>query len=567
MKRCLFLIAAALALSVCQATAQTSQPSTVNVRDFGAVGDGKTDDTAAFTRAMQAVAPLGGTVQVPVGDYRIATHLSVPDKVTLEGIWRIPTAWTQHQGSTLLAEEGAGSATGAPFITLNANSTIKGITVFYPNQAAEKVIPYPWCVASGGGDNPSIVDCLLVNPYQAVDFGTRNSGRHYIRGLYGQPLLRGIVIDKCYDVGRIENVHFWPFWKWDEKSGIRDWMWKNSEAFVFARTDWEYVLNTFVFGYGVGYRFVKSADGPCNGNFLGIGADAARIAVLVEASQTPGLLITNGEFVAFGGEKPTEVVVQEGHDGVVQFQNCAFWGPAHQIASIGGAGQVSFGNCNFVDWDRDHAKTPAIELRGGHVTVNGCNFLREAPQLLVTGKAKSAIFVANRLASPLGVIKAAKADVQVGLNVQTPPPAMPAEEPGAVVVDDSAGPPAVTLTGPWHLAPAPAGYFRGTRWAAKGSGECTATFRLRAPRAGVYDVCVYAGPDSNRDHASDMPVKVVSGGKTVAAKLDLRRATGGWAKVGRVRVAAKGEVTVTLSNAAGGNVLADAVKLVPASGK
>ena len=40
---------------------------------------------------------------------------------------------------------------------------------------------------------------------------------------------------------------------------------------MFARTDWEYVLNTFAFGYAIGYHFIASKEGSCNGNFLGIG--------------------------------------------------------------------------------------------------------------------------------------------------------------------------------------------------------------------------------------------------------------------------------------------------------
>ena len=35
--------------------------------------------------------------------------------------------------------------------------------------------PYPWTVR-GIGDNCSLVDVLLVNPYQAVDFGTQPAG-------------------------------------------------------------------------------------------------------------------------------------------------------------------------------------------------------------------------------------------------------------------------------------------------------------------------------------------------------------------------------------------------------
>jgi len=299
---------------------------------------------------------------------------------------------------------------------LNTNSTIKGLAVYYPDQNPDNIIPYPWCVASAGGSNSSIVDCLLVNPYQGVDFGTHESGRHYIRNLYGQPLRRGIFVDKCYDVGRIENVHFWPFWSSDKKSDIQDWLWKNAEAFIFARTDWEYVFNTFAYGYGTGYRFIASKDGAMNGNLLGLGADACNIAVLVEASQGPGLLFTNGQFVSFAGDNPTEVVVKETNGGVVQFQNCSYWGSSDQIARISGTGTVSFIGCNFIGWNRKNDGTPAIALYGGNLVVNGCNFNETGPQVSLQGKAQSAVVVANRMAGPVSVTNPAGADLQIGLN-------------------------------------------------------------------------------------------------------------------------------------------------------
>src|SRR5215203_618726 len=41
-----------------------------NIRDFGAVGDGKTDDTNAFRSAMAVLASNnGGTLRIPDGDY------------------------------------------------------------------------------------------------------------------------------------------------------------------------------------------------------------------------------------------------------------------------------------------------------------------------------------------------------------------------------------------------------------------------------------------------------------------------------------------------------------------
>ena len=551
-------------------------PSEVSVKDFGAAGDGVEDDTGAFADAMAAVAKSGGTVKVPVGNYLISTHLSVPNNVTLEGVWRIPTAWTANLGSTLLAVEGAGSEDGTAFITLGTNSTLKGITVFYPDQKMDSVTPYPWCVAGSGGDNSSIVDCLLVNPYQAVDFGTRNSGRHYIRGLYGQPLRRGIFVDKCYDVGRIENVHFWPFWGWDGHPELQKWMWENGETFIFGRTDWEYVLNTFVFGYKTGYRFIQTASGAMNGNLLGIGADATNVAVLVEQTQKPGLLITNGQFVSFGGQQPTEVVVKATHDGVVQFQNCSYWGPAAQIARIAGKGVVSFNNCNFLtwgygesDWARGNSDIPAIDHFGGSLTVMGCTFGENKAQLRARGEGASAIFAANQLSGPLRAEATSGASLQSGLNaakmIKTPPPPKrPKEEAGAIVVDDSDGPPGVVFRGAWKVAETPANYYRSTHWAVRGSGDAVATFRPLVAKAGRYDVWVYISDDPMNDHATDAKVTVRGADTAVRKVLNTRGAKGAWHKLGTFAFARGRQGEISFSNDATGNVVADAIKLVPA---
>ena len=46
---------------------------------FGAKGDGKTDDTSAFQRALDAVGKAGGgIVYAPCGNFFFARHLNVP---------------------------------------------------------------------------------------------------------------------------------------------------------------------------------------------------------------------------------------------------------------------------------------------------------------------------------------------------------------------------------------------------------------------------------------------------------------------------------------------------------
>lgn len=46
-----------------------AERNTLNVRDFGAKGDGKTDDTKAIQKALDSAAATQGTVFVPEGLY------------------------------------------------------------------------------------------------------------------------------------------------------------------------------------------------------------------------------------------------------------------------------------------------------------------------------------------------------------------------------------------------------------------------------------------------------------------------------------------------------------------
>lgn len=59
---------------------------TLNVRDFGAVGDGVTDDSAAFMAALAAADAAGGAeVFIPAGLWFVSVELKVPSFTTLRG--------------------------------------------------------------------------------------------------------------------------------------------------------------------------------------------------------------------------------------------------------------------------------------------------------------------------------------------------------------------------------------------------------------------------------------------------------------------------------------------------
>ena len=82
----------------------------VCVKDFGAVGDGATDDTPAFEDALDSAAVYGHRVIVPAGIYKITNTLVVPDGVMIvgEGTGSTPLG-TPFNGS-LIRYNGTGAA-------------------------------------------------------------------------------------------------------------------------------------------------------------------------------------------------------------------------------------------------------------------------------------------------------------------------------------------------------------------------------------------------------------------------------------------------------------------------
>ncbi len=394
-----------------------------SVRDFGAKGDGKSDDTAAFQKALDAAGKAGGgMVYAPRGNYFFAGHLNVPAAVTLKGVWESVPAHNgirdaglpkpTDDGTTFLVTESAGKEDGPPFITLNHNSTLKGVVIYYPDQKPDEVpTPYPYAIAMRG-KNPAVLAVELLNPYNGID--ASQNERHLIRDVHGQPLRRGIFVDVIYDIGRIENVHFNPWWSMKPK--LFEWQMQHGEAFIIGKSDWQYVFNTFCYGYNVGYKFIKSKTGTCNGNFLGIGADDCYTALVVEDSLHIGVLISNGEFVSFRGPDPTMIRVGTNNVGSVRFVNCSFWGQCNQIAKIAGKGTVGFSDCTFVHWDRNKEGRAALQVESGNVVVRGCEFQQDKPQISLGEGVKRAVISENIMRGKLRVTNASKGSVIIKNN-------------------------------------------------------------------------------------------------------------------------------------------------------
>lgn len=356
------------------------------VTRYGAIPDGVTDCTKAFQAAIDDAARTGGVVEVPAGRFLFKGHLVLEAGVHLVGVNSAPQSREPQTGSILLPTEGRDKEAESAFIQMRSSTSISGLTFYYPEQKTDDIRPYPWTVeiraattVPGKGSFDSTVENVtLINSYNGIRAGTTENGRHHLVNINGCVLRRGIMIDFTGDIGRIQNVHFHcHFWEHAAFGGNWDrvfaYMQKNLEAFIFGRTDWQYVNDTFVFPANIGYRFIETTNGSCNGQFSGIGADACSTCLLVESLQPQGIAVVNGEFNAHRVGRETQLIVQKTCRANLRFSNCAFWGPVEQNVLLDGPSFLSFGNCYF---SNDDARTNSYAIRAsdGRLQVENCTF-------------------------------------------------------------------------------------------------------------------------------------------------------------------------------------------------
>jgi hypothetical protein len=133
------------------ATVTASSPAgTFNVKSYGAVGNGSTDDTTAINAAIAAVnaSTYGGVLYFPAGDYRVTSSLTTITKpCTVRGDGR--SEWYSISDSVSKVST---TSTTATIFTFNARSgAVENITIHNKNYLPAPLNPYP---GLGGFESP-----------------------------------------------------------------------------------------------------------------------------------------------------------------------------------------------------------------------------------------------------------------------------------------------------------------------------------------------------------------------------------------------------------------------------
>ena len=114
-------------------------------------------------------------------------------------------------------------------------------------------------------------------------------------------------------------------------------------------------------------------------------------------------------------DDPVQIIVGSKNTGVVQFQNCAFWGPSNQIARLEG-GAASFVQCNFHFWDRENKGLPAIEARKGSVIVQNCIFHQPFKHIFLGAGVEAGVISGNLMKGEVRIENQSPNAIQINNN-------------------------------------------------------------------------------------------------------------------------------------------------------
>jgi hypothetical protein len=401
-----------------------------NVLDFGAKGDGTTDNTSSFQKALVAAGEIGGVVRVPPGQFRFDGRISIPQGAALEGSWRGPHWPDVRKGTMLLVYAGRDQEDSDPFVTMAEESTLKGLSFYYPEQKVKEVHPYPWTV-SVRGSRINVIDVAMAYTYNGLDCGTHYNGAHLLRNINMGALRRGVFVDKVSDIGRMENIHIHDGdlsytnrqLRDSEKVDFGRYTVANLEGFIIGRCDWSYMVDCFVIAAKLGFRFVPGKD-PGQAPAANIlitqsGSDLGPLGVKIERVQDhAGIAFENCQFM-------NSIEIDEANTGPLKLVNCGFWGQCRTGRMIlnKGTGEVMLTACHFSAWeDRNRPyqwdpEIPFIECENGSLIMTACVFkdYRHTPKSHVRlGPNASAVLMGNMVqGGKLSLDNQSKGDVQV----------------------------------------------------------------------------------------------------------------------------------------------------------
>lgn len=258
-------------------TVQDKLRDVVNAKDFGAVGDGVTNDRAAIQAALDAVAASGGGKVVLSGRHLVETSLSVPENVALEG----PKGVIGHiDGAQILSLRPSVILNSAATITLANASHVRNLLIYrkglaIPCTSADTALFAGKAITLPNGTADMVLENLMILGFEYAvwtDTASANTSRIRIERM-SIDCTNGIYSKSSFDVCYIREVHCWPFCSSTAPAETNNAQNRRNGAALYfdGPHDWAEVSNFLSYGYARGIRLNNvdntvimggAADGP-----------------------------------------------------------------------------------------------------------------------------------------------------------------------------------------------------------------------------------------------------------------------------------------------------------------
>ena len=197
--------------------------------NYGIDPTGVADSTAGIQAALNDCEKRGGgTVFLPVGNYRITKQIRIPAYTVLRGDWQHPDFGNEY-GTVIIADVKSSDEMTNGTILLGASGGAYGLTVYYPEQSVSDPKPYPFTfyfnpnMSGKGWHAATVKNCTVINAYRGVGATPMGEAGHEqmtIENFYGTCLDVGVGIASSSDVGTCTNITISPKY-WSEFAAVR----------------------------------------------------------------------------------------------------------------------------------------------------------------------------------------------------------------------------------------------------------------------------------------------------------------------------------------------------------